>query len=430
MTMAVQPEPLGAAAAAAEIRAGRLTAEALVEACLERIAAREPEIQAWVHCDAEQALAQARALDRQPTRGVLHGVPIGVKDIIDTFDMPTRHGSPIYRDNRPDADAACVTLCRNAGMVILGKTVTTEFANRHPGPTVNPHDPAHTPGGSSSGSAAAVADLMVPLAFGTQTAGSVIRPAAFCGVIGYKPTFGEISRVGVKLQSGTLDTVGVMARALADLPLIRAALLALPPVSIRHDAGAPRVGFCRSVSWPALASDSQALLERTATALGAAGARVKEIGLPPGLGDLLTAQRRVMVFEAARNYAYEKTRYRDQLSAELRDGVIAEGEACTMAEYVAAIEQGDRLRAYLDELLATEFDVLLTPSALGEAPAGLAWTGDAQCNSIWTLAGTPCITLPTGTGAHGLPLGVQLVGARFADERLIDAAAWIQARLD
>jgi amidase len=423
------PERLSAAVAATAIRDRTLTAEALTRACLARIEAREPTVHAWTHCDPEQALAQARALDRTAPSGPLHGVPIGVKDIIDTFDIPTRHGSPIYRDNRPDADAACVALCRAAGMVILGKTVTTEFANRHPGPTVNPHNPAHTPGGSSSGSAAAVADCHVPLGFGTQTAGSVIRPAAFCGAIGYKPTFGEVSRVGVKLQSGTLDTVGVMARALDDLPLIRAVLLALPPAPIRRTASAPRIGFCRSVSWPAIAPDYQTLLERTASRLGARGATVTEIALPREFDDVLAAQRRIMCYEAARNYAYEKTRHREQLSAELRDGVLAEGDACSFADYVAALELGERLRDHLDALLGDDVDVLLTASATGEAPAGLAWTGDAQCNAVWTLAGTPCVTLPAGTGANGLPLGVQLVGARFADARLFDAASWVEAQL-
>jgi amidase len=429
MAGALQSDAVSAAHAAAEIRAGRLTAQALAEACLERIAAREPAVHAWVHCDPEQVLAQARALDGMPAAGPLHGVPIGVKDVIDTFDMPTRHGSPIYRDNRPTADAACVTLCRNAGMVIMGKTVTTEFANRHPGPTANPHNPAHTPGGSSSGSAAAVADGMVPLGFGTQTAGSVIRPAAFCGAIGYKPTFGEVSRVGVKLQSGTLDTVGMMARALDDLPLIRAVVLALAPHAPVRDVGAPRIGFCRSISWPALEPAYQALLEKTAGTLSARGATVVDVALPAEFAGVLAAQRRVMVYEAARNYAYEKLYHRDLLSPELRDGVLAEGDACTLADYVAALQQGERLRDHFDALLGGELDLLLTPSALGEAPAGLAATGDAQCNAIWTLAGTPCITLPAGTGTHGLPLGVQLIGARFGDEKLIDLAHWVAARL-
>jgi amidase len=314
-------------------------------------------------------------------------------------------------------------------MVILGKTVTTEFANRHPGPTTNPHNPAHTPGGSSSGSAAAVADAMVPLGFGTQTAGSVIRPAAFCGAIGYKPSFGEISRVGVKLQSGTLDTVGVMTRALDDLPLIRAALLALPPTPIDRTVGAPRIGFCRSISWSHIAPDYQALLDRTASSLSARGAKVADIALPPMFDDILVAHRRIMCFEAARNFGYERTRHFDRLSPELREGVLAEGMACTLDDYVAAIELGEQLRAHLDAVLPGTFDVLLTASALGEAPAGLAKTGDAQCNSVWTLAGVPCVTLPAGVGHAGLPLGVQLVGARLADERLLDMASWIQSRL-
>jgi len=423
------PERLSAGAAAAAIRDGTLSAESLVRACLERIAARDPAVHAWTHCDPEQAIAQARALDRAPSSGPLHGVPIGVKDVIDTFDMPTRHGSPIYQDNRPDADAACVALCRDAGMVILGKTVTTEFANRHPGPTTNPHNPAHTPGGSSSGSAAAVADFMVPLAFGTQTAGSVIRPAAFCGVIGYKPTFGEVSRVGVKLQSATLDTVGMMARALDDLPLIRGALLGVTPAPIAAAPRAPRIGFCRSVSWPAIAPDYQVLLERAASTLSARGAAVADVALPSTFDQILPAQRRVMAFEAARNYAYEKTRHADRLSRALRDGVLAEGDACSLEDYVAAIQLGERLRDHLDGLLADRFDVLLTASATGEPPAGIDATGDAQCNAVWTLAGTPCITLPAGSGPNGLPLGIQLVGARFADARLFDIARWVERHL-
>jgi amidase len=430
MTTISDPARLGAADAARAIRERTLTAEALTRACLARIAEREPAVHAWVHLDPELAIAQARAIDKAGPQGVLAGVPIGVKDVIDTYDMPTRHGSPIYRDNRPDADAACVTMCRNAGMVILGKTVTTEFANRHPRETANPHNPAHTPGGSSSGSAAAVADFMVPLGFGTQTAGSVIRPAAFCGVIGYKPTFGEVSRVGMKLQSGTLDTIGMMARALEDLPLLRAAVLGIAPAPIARSPGAPRIGFCRTVSWDKVEPESQALLERVASTL-AKKTIVRDVALPAALGDLLTAQRRVMSFEAARNYAYEKTRFFDQLSPALRDGVLAEGDACIFADYVEAMGQGEALRDHLDWQLDSggELDILLTPSALGEAPEGLGWTGDAQCNAIWTLAGTPCITLPAGTGKRGLPLGIQLIGARFNDEKLFDAARWVQQQL-
>src|SRR6267154_3164223 len=242
------PARLPASEAVARLTTGKLTAEALTQACLEQARAGA-DIKAWTWLDPEQALAQARAVDRAGRKGQLAGVPVGIKDIIDTVEMPTGHGSPIYRGNRPFADAACVALIRAASGVILGKTVTTEFANRHPGPTVNPHNPVHTPGGSSSGSAAAVADNHVPLAFGTQTGGSVIRPAAYCGVIGYKPSFGEFSRVGIKMQSPSADTLGLMARTLDDIALFRAVVMALPPVAVDRDVATPRIGFCRTPIW-------------------------------------------------------------------------------------------------------------------------------------------------------------------------------------
>ena len=242
-------KPISATDAVKAIEAGTLTSEKLVQSCLDRIAERDPVVKAWVHLDPALALKQARAAD-QAKGGLLRGVPIGVKDIIDTHDMPTGHNSPIFEGKVPFGDAACVALCRCANGVIMGKTVTTEFANRHPGPTTNPHNAAHTPGGSSSGSAAAVADGHVPLAFGTQTGGSVIRPAAYCGVIGYKPTFGDFSRVGIKMQCHSVDTLGLMARTLDDIALFRGAVLALPPVPIDRDVSAPRVGFCRTTMAP------------------------------------------------------------------------------------------------------------------------------------------------------------------------------------
>ena len=261
-------ERLTASEAAARLEAGSLTAEALVRDCLDRAEARAA-VKAWVWLDPEQALAQARAVDHAGRPGVLKGVPVGVKDVIDTYDMPTQHGSPIYRGNRPFADAACVALTRAAGGVILGKTVTTEFANRHPRETVHPLNPAHTPGGSSSGSAAAVADFQVPVGFGTQTGGSTIRPAAFCGVIGYKPSFGEFSRVGIKMQCHNLDTLGIICRSLDDVALMRAALLVQPRRPVDRAPGAPRIGFCRTPSWDRANADTQALLERTASRLAA-----------------------------------------------------------------------------------------------------------------------------------------------------------------
>src|SRR5204863_4697333 len=261
-----------AAQAVAQLASGALTAEALTRACLDRAEERK-SIKAWTWLDPEQALAQARAADRAGRPGLLAGLPIGVKDIIDTVDMPTGHGSPIYPGNRPFADAACVALLRMAGAVILGKTVTTEFANRHPGPTVHPHNAEHTPGGSSSGSAAAVADFQVPVALGTQTGGSVIRPAAFCGVIGYKPSFGEFSRVGVKMQCHNLDTLGILCRSLEDIALLRGVLLAQEPHRVDRRSAAPRIGFCRTPAWEHADGDTQALLHRTAEVLAGAGAK-------------------------------------------------------------------------------------------------------------------------------------------------------------
>jgi Asp-tRNA(Asn)/Glu-tRNA(Gln) amidotransferase A subunit family amidase len=418
-------ERLSASEAVRRLAVGDLTAEALTRACLDRASANA-EIKAWAWLDPERALTQARAVDRAGRRGSLGGVPVGIKDVIDTVDMPTQHGSPIYRGNRPFADAACVALIRAAGGVILGKTVTTEFANRHPGPTVHPHNPAHTPGGSSSGSAAAVADFQVPLALGTQTGGSTIRPAAFCGVIGYKPSFGEFSRVGVKMQCHNLDTVGIICRSLEDVALFRGVLLAQNAHSVDRRSAPPRIGFCRTPAWEHADGDTHALLERTATVLGAAGATMREVTLTPA--DILDHHRRIFEFEAARNYAYEYEVHSEKLSEALRDGLLARGRALPLPAYVEAVETAEAFRRNLDDLFS-DIDVLLAPSAAGEAPEGLGSTGDARFNAIWTLGWTPCVTLPAGNGRKGLPLGIQLVGPRFRDEALLDAAAWVEARL-
>jgi len=419
-------ERLTASEATSRLAAGTLTAEALTRDYLERANARA-EVKAWVWLDPEQALTQARAIDRAGRPGLLKGVPVGVKDVIDTVDMPTQHGSPIYRGNRPFADAACVALIRAAGGVILGKTVTTEFANRDPRETVHPLNPAHTPGGSSSGSAAAVADFQVPVGLGTQTGGSTIRPAAFCGVIGYKPSFGEFSRVGIKMQCHNLDTLGVICRSLEDVALMRAVLTAQDRHRVDRASNAPRVGFCRTPQWDRADGDTQALLERTAAKLAGAGAAVQDVALTPA--DILDHHRRIFEFEAARNYAHEYEVHGDKLSAALRDGLLTPGRALPLSAYIDAIETAEVFRRNLDDLFG-EFDVLLAPSAVGEAPEGLGSTGDARFNAIWTLAWTPCLTLPAGTGRKGLPLGIQLIGPRFGDEALLDAAAWVEARLN
>jgi amidase len=421
------PNQLSAADAIAQLASGELTAEALTRACLDR-AAERASVKAWTFLDPRRALAEARAADRGGRPGSLAGLPIGVKDIIDTADMPTGHGSPIYRGNRPFADAACVALLRMAGGTILGKTVTTEFANRFPGETVNPHNPAHTPGGSSSGSAAAVADFQVPAALGTQTGGSVIRPSAYCGVVGYKPSFGEFSRGGIKLQCHNLDTLGILCRSLDDLPPLRAALLGAAPRAIDRTLSAPRIGVCRTPAWERADSATHALIESTIATLAAAGARVSEIVFAPEFAGILDHHRRIFNFEAARNYAYEYERHHDKVSQVLRDTVLTPGRELPLAAYVEAIETAESFRRHLDDIFS-DVDLLLTPSAPGEAPQGLGSTGDPSFNGLWTLGWVPCVTLPAGAGPRGLPLGIQLVGRRFFDEALFDAAAWTAARL-
>ena len=421
------PNELTAVEAVAQLSSGALTAEAVTRACLDRAEARA-SVRAWAWLGPDQAIAQARAADRAGRPGLLAGLPVGIKDIIDTFDMPTEHGSPIYRGNRPFADAACVALLRRAGAVILGKTVTTEFANRFPGPTVHPHNPAHTPGGSSSGSAAGVADLQVPVALGTQTGGSVIRPSAFCGVVGYKPSFGEFSRSGVKLQCHNLDTLGVLCRSVEDLALMRAALIAMPHRPIDRTIAAPRIGICHTPAWDAAEPPVQALIEQSAKRFAAAGARVSEIAFAPEFANILEHHRRVFNYEAARNYAYEYEEHHDLVSQVLRDTVLTPGRELPLDAYVEALDTAEAFRRHLDDIFR-DVDVLLTPSAAGEAPEGLGSTGDPRFNSIWTLSWSPCVTLPAGTGPKGLPLGIQLVGPRFRDEALLDIAAWSERHL-
>jgi len=425
------PEPpvtelnrLSATEAARRIAAGTLTSEQLVRACLDRIAARESEVKAWVHCDPDAALAQARAMDRAGVRGALAGVPIAFKDVIDTADMPSEYNSPIYRGYRPRTDAACVALARNAGGVVLGKTVTTEFASRVPGPTRNPHNLAHTPGGSSSGSAAAVADFMAPLAFGTQTGGSTIRPAAYCGIVGYKPSFGTINRAGLKALAESLDTIGVMARTVEDCALLVHAVSSRPlPHFAAVLTSAPRIGLCRTARWKEAAPDTQALLESTAATLSGKGAAVREVDLPPDFDRLYEEQVLIMNFEAARGLAPERFHHPDLLSDHLRT-TLAAAAAMPREKYDEAMRHARACRQVFAGCIA-DCDVLLTPSAPGEAPSGTASTGSSLFNRNWTLLGVPCVTLPAGRGANGLPLGVQLVGGYADDERVLRCAEWV-----
>jgi Asp-tRNA(Asn)/Glu-tRNA(Gln) amidotransferase A subunit family amidase len=417
---------LGAAEALALLRGGALTAEALVRALLERIAAEEPRVEAWEFLDPELALAQARRVDAAAPKPPLAGLPVAVKDVIDTADMPTACGSPIHRGRRPAADAACVAALRARGAVILGKTVTTEFAAYAPGKTRNPHDPGRTPGGSSSGSAAAVAAGMVPAALGTQTAGSIIRPASFCGVVGFKPSYGRLPLGGVSPLAGSLDTLGMFTRSVADLPPLARALglevpEALPP------GPPPRVGLCRTEQWPLAEPGTRRLVEDAAGRLRAAGAAVVEVELGPELAGLADAQRVIMAVEVARAFARERREDADRLSPALRQ-LIDEGAGTAPQRYRAALELGERGRRLAPRAFAGA-DVLLTPSAAGEAPPGLAGTGDPAFNRIWTLLHLPCLNLPGLRGPHGLPVGVQLVGPAGGDAALLAAAAWAEPLL-
>jgi Asp-tRNA(Asn)/Glu-tRNA(Gln) amidotransferase A subunit family amidase len=411
---------LTATEATRRIRAGRLHGTELMQACLARIAEREPTVRAFAWFDADTALTAAQA----PLPGPLHGLPIGVKDVLDTADMASEYGSPIWSGWRPRADAACVAWARAAGAVVVGKTVTTEFATRKPGPTTNPAHPGHTPGGSSSGSAAGVAAGFFPLAYGTQTAGSVIRPAAYCGVVGYKPTYGTISRIGMKIMSDSLDTVGVIARSVADCALFAGAVsgrdLGDPDM---RPSGAPRVGLCRSPSWHLAGAETATLLERVGGALGRAGAAVCDRELPPAFEALVRAHPIVMNSESGRALGWELTTARDGISPGLRER-LEFGLGCSEAERTEALGVFESTQRVFPAAMEG-LDVLVTPSAPGEAPAGLDWTGDPAFNFIWTSLHVPCVTVPAGTGPNGLPLGIQIVGRQGDDRAVLAWAQWV-----
>lgn len=425
------------------IAGGALRAEELAQACLDQIAAREEALQAFAWFDAEHVRAQARACDayRKTGRpvGALHGLPVGIKDVIDTARIPTENGTSLDAGRVPERDAFVVARLKAAGAVIAGKTVTAELAFMHPNRTCNPHNAAHTPGGSSSGSAAAVAAGMVPFAVGTQTGGSVIRPAAFCGVVGYKPSFGAIPRTGILAQSPSLDTVGVFARSVED-----AAMLA--EVLFGHDAGdratapaphprllataasappvTPTLAFVRTPFWDQAEEEMRAALHELVALLGE---QCFEAPLPGAFGQAATIRERINFAEMAKCYhAYER-RGAEALSQVLRDA-MAKGSAVSARDYIAARDWPEVLNAALDEVF-DRCDAILTPAAPGPAPAGLQSTGNPIFNGLWTLCGTPAVTLPLFEAESGLPMGVQLVGRRGDDARLLRTARWLMGRV-
>ncbi len=423
--MAKSPNTLSASDAVRRMADKRLKARDLVEACLDRIQAREGQVHAWEALDADGARKRADMLDKRAKPvGPLHGIPLAVKDIIDTKAMTTECGSPIYRGRKAGKDAACVAQLVQAGAIVLGKAVTTEFAGAHAGKTHNPHNLRHTPAGSSSGSAAAVADFMAPIGYGTQTSGSVIRPGAFNGIVAYKGTYGWADLTGVKTYSKSLDTLGFFAREANDLALIRGAYghaPADPPTR------APRIGFCRTRWWDQAERYNQKNIEAAVKTLRAAGARVTPWEMPESWDALITAHNRVMTREATFHYGPERKRFPHLLSPSLSQS-LEFGDTVTPAQLADAKKRKER--AFADLAQAWErFDILLVPTARGEAPAGLGYTGDPIFNRFWTLLGSPCIALPFGTGPLGLPLSVQLVGPHDDDDQLVGWARWVEQRL-
>lgn len=435
---------LSATEAARLIRDGAISSEQLVEACLAQIRAVDDSIQAWAFLDPEYALSQARALDQyrlegRPT-GPLHGVPIAIKDIFDTADMPTEYGSPIHAGRTPSHDATAVALLRGAGALIMGKAVTTEFAFLNPGKTRNPHNPDHTPGGSSSGSAAAVAANMVPLAIGSQTAGSTIRPAAYCGVIGFKPTHGLISRHRVSPLSRTLDHVGLFARTLDDIALLAEQLVAFDEndpdtrpgaqvpyssISAEEPPLPPMFAFIKTPMWERADEDTREGFAEIAEQLGA---QVEEVELFPSANDAWQWHQTIMGAEVAHNFEREWQNHRALLSEQLR-GQIERGREVRALDYQRALSQSAPLHGSFVELFEQRYDAILTPAAPSAAPQGLSSTGDPCFCTLWTLCGMPSITLPLLQSSDGLPMGVQLVGPRGGDARLLRTARWLSKRM-
>jgi Asp-tRNA(Asn)/Glu-tRNA(Gln) amidotransferase A subunit family amidase len=436
---------LSATDAARLIREGVISAEQLVAACLARVRETDAEVQAWTFLDPDHALAQARAADAwrlegRPT-GPLHGVPVGIKDIIDTADMPTENGSVLYAGRTPSRDATVVAMLRAAGAVIMGKTVTTEFATRAPGKTRNPHNPAHTPGGSSSGSAAAVAAGMVPLALGSQTGGSTIRPAAFCGVYGFKPTHGLIPRHGMFMLSRTLDHVGLFARTVEDLAMLTTqvaghderdpdtrprARVPFVQVAAEEPPLPPMFAFVKTPHWERTDEETKAAFAELVEHLGD---RVEEVELFPSAAEAWDWHQTIMDAEVAANLEREWDHGRDRLSQSLR-ARIEHGRQVRALDYQRAVARIRPVHESFLELFEQRYDAILTPAALGTAPKGLESTGDPVFCALWTLCGMPAISLPLLQGSNGLPLGVQLVGPREGDARLLRTARWLVARVE
>ena len=420
---------LSASEAAAKIAGGEITSEALVTDCLARIEARDPEVHAWAFLDRELALTQARARDGEAPRGPLHGIPVGVKDILDTADMPTEYGSSLYRGNQPTTDCGTVAALRRAGAVILGKMVTTEFACPFPAHTLNPHDPVRTPGVSSSGSAASVADFMVPLSNGTQTGGSVIRPAAVCGIHGYKGSLNALDPTGIPMWKPNIDTLGHFGRGLADIALMRAALTGREPASLElPDDYVPRIGICRTAPWPKTTPENIAMIDAAIRILRDAGVTVDDLDFPVNYDEVLRAHGVIVGRDSIEAQPPEVADNLDRVNPWTRDRT-REAEAIGDSEVEEAGKVAEAARQELVGIFET-YDLLLTASAEGEAfPDITAMPPPPSFNSLWTLMYTPCVSLPAFAGPNDMPVGLQTVGPRDQDDRTLAVSAWVETRL-
>ncbi|MBU3582083.1 amidase [Polynucleobacter sp. AP-Capit-er-40B-B4] len=425
-------ESLSASQAIKALSQREIKATDLLLSCLDRIGQRESHIKAWTSLGKENALSRAKELDKGAFKGILHGLPIGVKDLYDTYDLPTSYGSPIYANHYPVADAVSIALIRQAGGIILGKTVTTELASFKSGLTTNPHNSRHTPGGSSSGSAAAVADFMVPLATGSQTAGSMIRPASYCGVVGFKPSLGKVSIAGVKSLSVSLDTLGCFGRTVEDVGLGVAAMSGdhrLAKIEMLHNK--PRIAICKTSNW-SLAQ------QETATAMAVARhaaeriakSTVVDLKLPKSCDDITQAQTRIMLSEMSRSFVFERTHYPKKLSLILSKQ-LTDGAAISYEQYAKDLLFAGNAKLSINALFNDEVDLLIAPSAPGEAPDLKDGTGDPVFCREWTLLGLPCININVASGPNGLPVGVQLIAGPDKDHFLLSAArAFVHALPD
>ncbi len=426
----VEPAQMTVAQAQTAIRLGELTSTQLIEACLVRAEQCEQDIRAWACLGDDKARMDSRLRDATDPHGELHGIPFGVKDIIDTLDMPTQFGTPIYHDHHAHRDAACVALLKEAGGVCLGKTVTTELAHFHPGKTRNPHAHTHTPGGSSSGSAAAVAAGMVPVALGTQTTGSVLRPASYCGVYGFKPSFGDVNRSGVFECASSFDTIGWFTRGIEDIEIVRRVLLRMPPKPLPvAELSSLRIGVFRGPDWPRADASTQALIEDAVSRLGGVCASIRDVDPPPGFEVIAQYHRTIAGYEFARAISWERTERGGLLSPKLLLGRCEDGLQASYEEYAAAQAALAQLRTRFCPVMQ-EHDVLLSAVAPGEAWKGLAATGDPVFNTAWTALHLPALSAPVFTGPTGLPVGLQMIGGFRADSELLSAARAITQHLE